>query len=184
MPALLDLDIQFDDGFTLNEVPLKNWDCTVLVDFTTLPSLSRLGLEHLHLGNMIFCGHPDSLRTFEVNLSKGELSDILSIIGIRLEQLIVGWSHVTCQALTVDLLSLKKVHLKGSSDIFPFLLENELPALEEIILETPFQGEFGGFDFRRAFSDDNKARPDVMQWTKSNGSLASFFHLAKQIPCG
>ncbi|KAE8348296.1 hypothetical protein BDV28DRAFT_143861 [Aspergillus coremiiformis] len=188
MPALLDLKIHFDYGFYCVEEDAWDWDCAVLVDFPMLPKLSSLTISHLQLGNLIFHGKPESLRTLEVIQSEDELSDklsdILREIGAGLEQIIVTDSWATCRALNVELSSIKKIHLYKSTGFFPFLLMNKLPALDEITWEHPFWDEPRLFEelkaIRSIFPNYESDWASIMQLTNSNGSLTLFLDLARR----
>jgi hypothetical protein len=188
MPALLDLQIHFDFCFHCDEEDARKWDCTVLVDFSILPRLSRLTISHLQLGNLIFHGKSESLKTLEVIQSEGdvsdELSDILREIGVGLEQIIVSNAWGTCRALNVELFSLKKIHLVRSTGFLPFLLLNKLPALEEITWKHPFSDEPCLFEelkaIRSNFPNDKNDWAGIMQLTNSNGYLALFLDLARR----
>ncbi|KAF5861162.1 hypothetical protein ETB97_000536 [Aspergillus alliaceus] len=188
MPALLDLKIHFDFGLHCEEVDARDWDCAVLVDFSTLPKLSSLTISHLSLGNLIFHGKSESLKTLEIIQPEGELSDklsdILREIGVGLEQIIVTDSWASCSALNVELSSIKKIHLYKSTGFFPFLLINKFPALEEITWEHPFWGYTRLFEelmaIRSNFPNDKSDWASIMQLTNSNGSLTLFLDLARR----
>ncbi|KAB8236406.1 uncharacterized protein BDW43DRAFT_308089 [Aspergillus alliaceus] len=188
MPALLDLKIHFDFGLHCEGVDARDWDCAVLVDFSTLPKLSSLTISHLSLGNLIFHGKSESVKTLEIIQSESELSDklsdILREIEAGLEQIIVTDSWARCRALNVELSSIKKVHLYKSTGFFPFLLMNKLPALEEITWEHPFWSEPRLFKelkaIRSNFPNNKSDWASIIQLTNSNGSLTLFLDLARR----
>lgn len=111
MPVLLELHIRFDFCLHCSDEEADNWDCTVYVDFSTLPKLKNLILSHSSLGDLIFRGKPKSLETLEIFGSEreasDELSEILCEIGLGLEEIILNESWATCRALDVALPSVK-----------------------------------------------------------------------------
>ncbi|KAE8361711.1 hypothetical protein BDV27DRAFT_160457 [Aspergillus caelatus] len=188
MPALLNLRIGFDCSFYNDEKEAGVWDCAVLVDFSTLPRLSRLAISNLDLGDLVFQGKAESLKTLEIFLGQGELSDqlsdILREIGGGLEKIILNDVLGTCSELDVELISIKKIHLIESTGFLPFLIFNKLPALEEITWEQPFRKERRLFQeleaIRSNFPNDKSDWASIMQLTNSNGYLTPFLDLARR----
>jgi hypothetical protein len=128
LPALRKLTICYEDSH-------RDFGC-VKVDLSTLPWLSTFGLENMYSQSLRISGEALALRRVTISWSDFDLLDFHKL-GQNIEEIEASFSNLSCPSpqRRTNLPKLRRLVLQHSVDFFRHLLTNELPSLEDLLIE-------------------------------------------------
>jgi hypothetical protein len=171
LPALRKLTISYEDSH-------RDFGC-VKVDLSTLPRLSTFGLENMdsHSQSLLISGETLALRRVTISWSDFDLLN-LQKLGQNIEEIEASFSNLLCPSpqCRIKLPKLRSLVLQHSVDFFRHLLTNELPSLEDLLIE----GIYDDSDMRDFLPElSNAYDRDSIQLRANDGSLPQFLRQAR-----
>ncbi|KMK58542.1 hypothetical protein Y699_07769 [Aspergillus fumigatus Z5] len=169
LPALRKLTISYEDSH-------RDFGC-VKVDLSTLPWLSTFGLENMVSQSLLISGEALALRRVTISWSDFDLLD-LQKLGQNVEEIEASFSNLLCPShqCRIKLPNLQSLVLQHSVDFFRHLLTNELPSLEDLLIE----GIYDDSDMRDFLPElSNPHDRDSIRLRANDGSLPQFLRQAR-----